>query len=588
MRIHNTLTNLVGRTRNERIVSQKEWRTFIFPLIERLLKPSAKSHKALIGHWVVEYLGNDEHMYEFFSRNWKKAPPHACVHVRSYVLNHVTDPQAMRILRGVQVEADLEKLLTNLLKDFENPTYRNAFKDPRLREIEKFSREEQLEIALFAPSTIYCSQETAFVSINTNYYGQLKSKSSLGPLEEILTRKACLNESRQIENPADVWLSMHAGAVEYTPQNGEKKGIVMIAPTGTGKSTQGYGLVEAKPQNKLHSDDWLFVNLETREVLASEEQFYMRTNIAEIYPHLIPLLVNQPLENVTFTEDIVRKIESFISGEDFQRAVEEGRLSAEDYSKIAAPMIENKDARSLIDPRMMVGEEKFVERIQITNLFLLKRDFDDCLVLKNLTPREMEIILTSKNNVYNHVYGERDWDGYGIPTDRTTEIYYNPYLCVVEVDRENEKIGFLDQIRIAAYKFLARLPQVTVSWINTRLPAGQTQLCIRKFLEGGIDEIRVLKGAEISENLLQRLQLRKKLKPSLEGRRKMDEIGLYERTEQEVEVVGFFERGLLIEALALLKSGKAANQLRSYTGGSPEVFLIRNEEIQPRQLLRHL
>ncbi len=547
-----------------------------------------KTHKALIGDWVVQYTGNDEHMYEFFTRNWKKAPPNASVHVRSFVLNHVTDREAMKAFRGVRNEEDLEKLLANLLKDFENPKYRNAFKDPKLREIEKYSHEEQLEIALFAPSTLYSSEEAAFVSINTNYYGQLKSKSSLGPLEEILTRKARLNEEGRIANPEDVWISMHAGAVEYITQEERKKGIVMIAPTGTGKSTQGYGLVEAKPENRLHSDDWLFVNVGTREVLLSEDQFYMRTNIAEIYPRLIPLLVGQPLENVAFTEEIIRLIESFKSTEDFREGIENGRVRPEDYHKIVEQMIENNDARSLIDPRVMVGEEKFIEKIKMTNLFLLKRDFDDKRILRNLTPREMEIIMTSKNNVHNHVYGEFDYDGYGIPTKRTTEIYYNPYLCIVEVDREEEKIGPLDQIRVSAYKALARSDRVTVSWINTRLPAGQTQLCLRKFLEGGIDEIRVIKGMEIDETLRRNLKLTKKTKPSLDGRRQMDETGLYDETQQEVEVVAFFSGGLLIEALALLKSGRAGNQLRSCTGGSPEVFLIKNEEISARQLLRHV
>lgn len=588
MHLHNVKTNLVGRTRNERIVSVSEWKQSIEPLLQVFLQdPCTKTHKALIGRWVVEYVGNDDHMFEFFTRNWKSASGEASVDVHSYVLNPVKDREAMKVFRGVKSEKELGALWERFRKDLENQKYRNAFKDPQIREIEKYSREEQLEIALFSPSTIYCAEARSFVSLNTNYYGQLKSKSSLGPLEEILTRKAKLNDRGEITNPREVWISMHAGAVEYVTEQGKKKGIVLIAPTGTGKSTQGYGLVEAKPQNKLHSDDWLFVNLESRQVLVSENQFYMRTNIAEIYPHLIPLLVNEPLENVAFTPEIVQLIESFESVDEFRKGIENGRVGPGPYQKIVEQMIENNDARSLIDPRIMVGEEKFVETAALTNLFLLKRDFDDSLLLKNLTPEEMEVIMTSKENVYNHAYGRLDQDGYGIPTQRTTEIYYNPYLCRVEVDRENGKIGALDQIRIEAYRTLARSGAVTVSWVNTRLPAHQTQFCLRKFLEGGVDEIRVIKGFEIEESLRNRLRLTQAQKPSVEGRRQSDLVGLYDETSEEVEVVAFYAHGALREALGLTKSGKALRELRSYSEGTVEEFLRKNESIRARELLRH-
>ncbi|MBI4115027.1 MAG: hypothetical protein HY447_00455, partial [Candidatus Omnitrophica bacterium] len=585
MHVHNVKTNLVGRTRNERIISRNEWKQSIEPLLQNFLQdPRIKRHKALIGKWVVEYLGNDEHMHEFFVRNWKHASPDAQVHVRSYVIGGIKDREAMKILRGIHSEEELDRSLANFLKDLENKKYRNAFKDEKLRDIEKFSREEQREIALFAPSTIYCAAEASFASLNTNYYGQLKSKSSLGPLEEILTRKAKLNGRGEITNPKDVWISMHAGGVEYANGKGEKKGIVLIAPTGTGKSTQGYGLVEANPQCKLHSDDWVFVNAGTHEVIISENQFYMRTNIAEIYPHLIPLLVNEPLENVAFTPDIVNLIESFDSVDDFRKGIHDSRVNPTQYQQIIAQMIENNDARSLIDPRIMVGEDKFIETMKLTNLFLLKRDFDDRLILKNLTPDEMEAIMTSKENVCNHVYGQSDADGYGIPTKRTTEIYYNPYLCVVEVERENGKIGTLDQIRIETYRTLARSEGVTVSWINTRLPASQTQLCIRKFFEGGIDEVRVIKGIEIEESLQKRIGLTKKEKPQVEGRRKMDLIGLYDPSGEEVEVVTFFTKGKFVEAIALAKSGKAPKQLRGYSEGAVEEFLRKNQALSARQI----
>jgi hypothetical protein len=482
MKIHNVLTNVVGRTKTERLVSKDVWLREVLPAAQALLKPNSKSHKASIGKWVISLLCNDDHMHEFFVKNWKPATANAEPQVQCYVINGVKDRAAMMAMLGLKTDADLRMHRDGFLKALEDKKFRAGLKDPKLSGIEKYPDAEQIEIALFSPATVYCSETYSFLTLNTNYYGQLKSKSSLGPLEEYLIRKANWSSAGRIQNPQDVWLSMHAGSNVYITNKKQERGIVIIAPTGTGKSTHGYGLVEAKKENRLHSDDWVFVNIGTREVLISENQFYMRTNIAEIYPHLIPLLVNEPLENVNFTPDIVALLEKFKSPEDIAAAFKDGRVSAEQYRKIVAQMIENNSARSLIDPRLMVGD-KFIERMTMTDIFLMKRDYESPMVVQRIDENKMIEILTSKGNVFNYVYGKVDENGYGIPQSRTTEIYYNPYLCDCCVDMEKGIIGPLDKIRIEAYKTLARHPGVRIAWMNTRLPASQMQQCIRKYIE---------------------------------------------------------------------------------------------------------
>lgn len=602
IKINNVMTNIVGRTKTERIVSAGVWKSDIQPTIDRLLKSSGtKRHKALIGKWVVEYIGNNPHMHEFFVRNWKKARPDAETHVQSYVITGITDREAMMRLLGYRTEEDVRAHLASFRKALENKKYRSNIRDEKLRDIEKFPEKEQLEIALFAPATVYSSADRAFVSLNTNYYGQLKSKSSLGPLEEYLIRKAKMAADGNIANPQDVWLSMHAGSVKYQTKSGERRGIVIIAPTGTGKSTQGYGLVEGKKENRLHSDDWVFVNLGSREAIISEDQFYMRTNIAENYPHLIPLLVCEPLENVAFTPDIVQLLEQFESAEDVRRGFEDGRVSAVQYRKIVEQMIENNAARSLIDPRLMVGKEKFVETTQLTDLFLLKRDFDSPEIIQVISEEKMIEIMTSQDNVFNYDYGKFDPDGYGVAQKPTTEIYYNPYLCISEVEREKGKIGELDKIRIAAYRTLARQKGVRAAWINTRLPAHQTQLCIRSYIEGEIDAARLAKGPGTDRGLLAKLGLVLKEKPAVEGRRSIDLTGFFstgggsasggDSRGREVEIVSFYRDGKFLEAISLLKPGKGsspgdkAGQLVSYSHGTPEDYLRKNEAIRARDLL---
>lgn len=551
IKIHNVMTNIVGRTAIERNVTGGEWRREIQPALDLIFaRTDTKRHKALIGYWVVEYIGNDPHMHEFFVKNWKPTSESAEPEIRSYVANPVRDRELMMKLLGLKSEQELKAHRGRILSQIQNnKKFRSSLRDDRLRDIEKFPEKEQLDIALFAPATVYSAEDRSFVSVNTNYYGQLKSKSSLGPLEEFLIRKAQVDPDGKIKNPDDVWLSLHAGCIEYQREDRKRLGIVIIAPTGTGKSTHGYGLVEAKRENRLHSDDWVFVNLGSREVLISEDQFYMRTNIAEIYPHLIPLLVNQPLENVPFTADTIRLLEGFQSVDDLKKGMQNGKVSPEQFQKIVAQMVETNAARSLINPRLMVGSEKFIESTQLTDIFLFKRDYDSSMILEKIPEEKMIEILTSKDNVYNYDYGKLDPDGYGIPQARTTEIYYNPYLCICEVDREKSRYGALDQIRMEAYRTLARRG-VRQAWVNTRLPANQTQFCLRRFLEGEIDSVHLVKG----------------------GRNREQEAVLFEGRKDET--VTFYKGG----------PGSQKRGVAAYSEGSVEEFLKKYEALGAKKL----
>jgi len=83
----------------------------------------------------------------------------------------------------------------------------------------------------------YCASTIIF--FNTSYYGQLKSWV-LGAVGRILAGEYGIH-------------SIHGACVEKAG-----KGVLYIAPTGTGKSTSSYGLV-TWPNTRFHSDDWVYV-----------------------------------------------------------------------------------------------------------------------------------------------------------------------------------------------------------------------------------------------------------------------------------------------------------------------------------------
>lgn len=90
------------------------------------------------------------------------------------------------------------------------------------------------------PEAAYYSRSTnTIIFFNTSYYGQLKSWV-LGAVGRILAGEYGIH-------------SIHGACVE---KGG--KGVLYIAPTGTGKSTSSYGLM-TYPSTRFHSDDWVYV-----------------------------------------------------------------------------------------------------------------------------------------------------------------------------------------------------------------------------------------------------------------------------------------------------------------------------------------
>lgn len=93
--------------------------------------------------------------------------------------------------------------------------------------------EEQAEAAYYSRSG------NTVIFFNTAYYGQLKSWV-LGAVGRVLAQEYGIH-------------SIHGAVVEK-----DKKGVLYIAPTGTGKSTSSYGLMSFK-NARFHSDDWVYV-----------------------------------------------------------------------------------------------------------------------------------------------------------------------------------------------------------------------------------------------------------------------------------------------------------------------------------------
>jgi hypothetical protein len=107
-------------------------------------------------------------------------------------------------------------------------------------------RQPQITVYAFGgvadqPEAAYYSRRTStIVFFNTSYYGQLKSWV-LGAVGRVLAEEWGIH-------------SIHGACVEK-----DGRGVLYVAPTGTGKSTSSYGLQVTYPNTRFHSDDWVYV-----------------------------------------------------------------------------------------------------------------------------------------------------------------------------------------------------------------------------------------------------------------------------------------------------------------------------------------
>lgn len=241
-----------------------------------------------------------------------------------------------------------------------------------------------------APYAYYCSESKTAIFFNTDYYGQCKSWA-LGIAADIMEMQQNIH-------------SIHAAVVDIGGC-----GIAIIAPTGTGKSTQSYALVLNIPNARIHSDDWCYVDYiggkkqGRASASISERKFYLRTDIVATYPKLGKLLARCKLENV---------------GESFT----------------AVP-----NSRAMLDPQWL-GPDNFIHTTRLRSVILLRRD-KTSLPEQRLEPEEaLEILCKGEFMVLPGAGPKEEWGKV------KSEPFYNPYLLVRNEERTALQLEFFHQL----------------------------------------------------------------------------------------------------------------------------------------------
>ena len=179
--------------------------------------------------------------------------------------------------------------------------------------------------------------KTCFV-MNCDYYGYVKSIA-------LAVAADFLEDYHSLTNRH----SIHGSCIDIRGQ-----GLVIIAPSNTGKTTHSFGLLLYKNAS-LVSDDWLFVRMkkDTAIAYASERNSYIRDDIGKNWKIFQPLVDNAILD---------------------------------------------KKGRGIASVQDVIGRDRTRETTTIKSVFILKRDSSDERVIYKLSPEE------AIDYISNHYY----------------------------------------------------------------------------------------------------------------------------------------------------------------------------------------
>jgi ATP-dependent phosphoenolpyruvate carboxykinase len=252
----------------------------------------------------------------------------------------------------------------------------------------------------------YCPGTDTALFVNTDYYGQCKSWA-LGLAAVILERKFDTH-------------SIHGAAAEV-----DGKGIVIIAPTGTGKTTQVNRLMQ-HPKGKVIGDDWVYIHHppgigddDKLNVYQPEVALYVRTENAENEPWLIPIFDRCKVENV------VR---------------ERGKCESPSCQKGNCMFNQGYDycywgfgnSRALLPREWMMGPERVKDETGIDLIVLLRRDEKEPSVVELDEDQLVEVLREGRTLIRPGAGPREKWGTYA------SEPWYNPYLLAPDHARQEE------------------------------------------------------------------------------------------------------------------------------------------------------
>ena len=261
------------------------------------------------------------------------------------------------------------------------------------------------------PSAFYCPETHESLFFNTEYYGQCKSWA-LG------MAAAILEETKNTH-------SIHGACVDVGG-----KGVIIVAPTGTGKTTQAFKLME-RQEGRIVGDDWVNIDHTEGEHLGylvgkqPEKSLYMRTETQLNKPWLREIFDESKCENVVMS----KKNCEFTQGQTGCKLTNQRCVFDDGYQWCYYAF---GNSRALVPREQLFGKDKVADEAKIRLLVLLRRD--------EKSPEEVELnsdeaIQVLRRGEYMIRPGAGPKELWG---KISNEPWFNPYLLHLDHARQEE------------------------------------------------------------------------------------------------------------------------------------------------------
>ncbi len=264
------------------------------------------------------------------------------------------------------------------------------------------------------PSAYYCPELNTALFANTEYYGQCKSWA-LGMAAAILEKR--FNT-----------LSVHAATALY-----KGRGVIIIAPTGTGKTTHSFRLF-LNEAGKICGDDWAYVTfpdpipphpdgpLVARQ---PERSLYMRSESQKEQGWLRKVFDVSMNENVTTRKEDCEYPEGASKCSITQKTCVFDEGLGWCYYSFG-------NSRVLVKREDILGPEKVVNEVPVNLVVLLRRD-DHSPAEVRLSPEQAIDVL--QKGEYMVLPGAGPKEKWGTTS---YEPWYNPYLLELDNQRQGK------------------------------------------------------------------------------------------------------------------------------------------------------
>lgn len=525
------LRNPIRELRVMHLVTPKQWQQDYEPVIAAWAKTAGsdwRRHRAILGPWVLEYVGDNDSTYRFFSQHRKTAhlgePPDAYCYHLSHLPNELQNAEA---------------LPTAVPED--QPSRGNQ----RGPTAEHRSQAAPLPHCAVCPDTgrAFIGGPARYADVNQICEFLITALAARG------TKGTKADAKRR---PAGSWWVLCGCCVEYQTETGDCRSLALLGKPGLETSAHGYALTLCKPENGLVNDGLTCIQMDTRSAISATSRLLWPTSLVTAFSHLLPYFATSPLEGVDLDADLTGSLRNLRYAEDLSRAIDDGSFAEEKCTRLARILVGASDAQALLDPTELLGADRCLEQSKLTDLISCTSEPEADFIVRDM-PRSDFIARTAQHSCWS---GGR----------------------------------FGDAIQQAHHHYVNRLLEqfaVRPVVLNTRLPIPQTQFCLRHFLENRSDSVQLLlPGSPCDPALLRAMHLDERT------RDQTNDPGATERCfvhgPRRVDLVSFELQGRRAELVAFDPSVEGYAQVRSVWPGQVADFFSRHADMRVRELFTEI